>query len=347
MGAGPGTGAHVHRLAGVHPRRMRCERCSDSTVRGVPRVPLCSVQDQRERAGSPGTGTSPRSREENQAGPAPTSRSSERPHPSENGEKRLRCPSRRRRYLRRPLRSSPVPPCWAPWTAGRTRPSRWSAHLPVTARPCCWPTGRAGSRTPARGSTSTRTTTTRASYGVGVGRAVGVRRGGGVEPARPAGRAQDDGRSRLLHRPDRGAAQFPAPDLPHPGQRPPPAQRRGPARPGAPAAAPPEHAAARAVQPVRPRAADRAAACSKGGCARCGPSSWRFSPGETVDLAERCGLDLSQRQIAVLHERTAGWVAGIRLAAMPLRGHEDPDTFLAAFSGDEQPGRATTSRARS
>ena len=62
-----------------------------------------------------------------------------------------------------------------------------------------------------------------------------------------------------------------------------------------------------------------------------------FSPDETADLAERCGLDLSERQIAVLHQRTAGWVAGIRLAAMPLRGHEDPDAFLAAFSGDDGP----------
>jgi LuxR family transcriptional regulator, maltose regulon positive regulatory protein len=62
-----------------------------------------------------------------------------------------------------------------------------------------------------------------------------------------------------------------------------------------------------------------------------------FSADETAALAGLCGLDLSDRQIAVLHERTEGWVAGIRLAAMQLRGHRDPDTFLAAFSGDERP----------
>jgi LuxR family maltose regulon positive regulatory protein len=62
-----------------------------------------------------------------------------------------------------------------------------------------------------------------------------------------------------------------------------------------------------------------------------------FSPEETAALADRCGLHLTARQTAVLHSRTDGWVAGIRLAALPLRGHPSPDLFLAAFSGDERP----------
>ena len=62
-----------------------------------------------------------------------------------------------------------------------------------------------------------------------------------------------------------------------------------------------------------------------------------FSVEETAALAEHCGLELTGRQAAVLHARTDGWVAGIRLAALPLRGHPEPDRFLAAFSGDERP----------
>jgi LuxR family transcriptional regulator, maltose regulon positive regulatory protein len=62
-----------------------------------------------------------------------------------------------------------------------------------------------------------------------------------------------------------------------------------------------------------------------------------FSVDETATLARRCGLQLTDAQTGVLRERTAGWVAGIRLAAMPLRDHPDADRFLADFSGDHRP----------
>lgn len=64
----------------------------------------------------------------------------------------------------------------------------------------------------------------------------------------------------------------------------------------------------------------------------------RFSVGESAALVERSGLGLrlAPRQIELLHERTGGWVAGLRLAARSMRDHPDPDTFLAAFSGDER-----------
>ncbi len=63
----------------------------------------------------------------------------------------------------------------------------------------------------------------------------------------------------------------------------------------------------------------------------------RFSTDETATLAMRCGLRLTSDQTALLHARTDGWVAGIRLAALPLRDHPSPEEFLAAFSGDERP----------
>ena len=62
-----------------------------------------------------------------------------------------------------------------------------------------------------------------------------------------------------------------------------------------------------------------------------------FSPEETAALADLCGLRLTAEQNAVLHARTDGWAAGIRLAALPLREHPSPELFLAAFSGDERP----------
>ncbi|MEJ2862030.1 helix-turn-helix transcriptional regulator [Actinomycetospora flava] len=63
----------------------------------------------------------------------------------------------------------------------------------------------------------------------------------------------------------------------------------------------------------------------------------QFSPEESAALLAACGLDLTAAQVAVLHERTGGWVAGLRLAALSLRDHPDPDRFLAEFSGDERP----------
>jgi LuxR family maltose regulon positive regulatory protein len=63
----------------------------------------------------------------------------------------------------------------------------------------------------------------------------------------------------------------------------------------------------------------------------------RFSPDEAAALLDRCGLRLTPSQAALLHARTGGWAAGLRLAALPLRGHADPDAFLSAFSGDVHP----------
>ena len=40
--------------------------------------------------------------------------------------------------------------------------------------------------------------------------------------------------------------------------------------------------------------------------------------------------------LAVLHERSEGWAAGLRLAALSLAGHEDPERFAAEFSGSER-----------
>ncbi|MGZ4566151.1 MAG: LuxR C-terminal-related transcriptional regulator [Blastococcus sp.] len=61
----------------------------------------------------------------------------------------------------------------------------------------------------------------------------------------------------------------------------------------------------------------------------------RFSLDDTTALLHASGIDLSPAQVALLHARTEGWVAGLRLAALALRRSEDPDGFIAEFSGDE------------
>ena len=38
----------------------------------------------------------------------------------------------------------------------------------------------------------------------------------------------------------------------------------------------------------------------------------------------------------LLYERTEGWAAGLRLAAISLAHHPDPERFVAEFSGSER-----------
>jgi LuxR family maltose regulon positive regulatory protein len=63
----------------------------------------------------------------------------------------------------------------------------------------------------------------------------------------------------------------------------------------------------------------------------------RFSHDEAALLLERNRTRLSSEQIAVLLDRTGGWPAGLRLAALQLRNALDADAIIASFSGDERP----------
>jgi LuxR family transcriptional regulator, maltose regulon positive regulatory protein len=63
----------------------------------------------------------------------------------------------------------------------------------------------------------------------------------------------------------------------------------------------------------------------------------RFSAEESALLLEGYGIRLVAGHRAVLQERTGGWPAALRLAALRLRGDPDPDSFIASFSGDERP----------
>jgi LuxR family transcriptional regulator, maltose regulon positive regulatory protein len=62
----------------------------------------------------------------------------------------------------------------------------------------------------------------------------------------------------------------------------------------------------------------------------------RFSPAEARALFAAAGVQLSAPALALLVDRTEGWVAGLRLAALSLAGHPDPERFAAEFSGTER-----------
>jgi LuxR family transcriptional regulator, maltose regulon positive regulatory protein len=62
----------------------------------------------------------------------------------------------------------------------------------------------------------------------------------------------------------------------------------------------------------------------------------RFSLAEARELFAGSGVDLPEDAVAALHERTEGWAAGLRLAALSMAGHPDPGRFAAEFSGSER-----------
>jgi LuxR family maltose regulon positive regulatory protein len=62
----------------------------------------------------------------------------------------------------------------------------------------------------------------------------------------------------------------------------------------------------------------------------------RFSLTEARALIAATGAQLPEEALARLHDRTEGWVAGLRLVALSLAGHPDPSLFAAAFSGTDR-----------
>ncbi len=65
-------------------------------------------------------------------------------------------------------------------------------------------------------------------------------------------------------------------------------------------------------------------------------SSLRFTLEESTALFEAAGVQLSENAVGLLQRRTEGWAAGLRLAALSLAGHPDPERFAAEFSGSER-----------
>jgi LuxR family transcriptional regulator, maltose regulon positive regulatory protein len=62
----------------------------------------------------------------------------------------------------------------------------------------------------------------------------------------------------------------------------------------------------------------------------------RFTVDEARALFAAAGVQLPEGALAQVHQRTEGWAAGLRLAALSLAGHPDPGRFAAEFSGTER-----------
>jgi len=66
-------------------------------------------------------------------------------------------------------------------------------------------------------------------------------------------------------------------------------------------------------------------------------SDLRFTAQEAqAYLNDAMGLDLAVADIGVLETRTEGWIAALQLAALSLRGRDDPAAFIAGFAGDDR-----------
>jgi LuxR family transcriptional regulator, maltose regulon positive regulatory protein len=61
-----------------------------------------------------------------------------------------------------------------------------------------------------------------------------------------------------------------------------------------------------------------------------------FTAEEAGELLAAADVSVDAGDVARLHERTEGWAAGLRLAALSLARHEAPDRFVSEFSGSER-----------
>lgn len=59
----------------------------------------------------------------------------------------------------------------------------------------------------------------------------------------------------------------------------------------------------------------------------------RFSTEETAAFLQEMGIQLAPADVSMLESRTEGWIAGLQLAALSMRGRADLPAFIASFSG--------------
>lgn len=63
----------------------------------------------------------------------------------------------------------------------------------------------------------------------------------------------------------------------------------------------------------------------------------RFSEAEAAEFLQLAtNVKLTEKDVSVLNERTEGWIAGLQMAAISLRGREDAGKFVAAFAGSHR-----------
>src|SRR5262249_28289188 len=76
---------------------------------------------------------------------------------------------------------------------------------------------------------------------------------------------------------------------------------------------------------------------ARGQLAELRASDLRLTALETGAFLSRVmGVDVTAAQVARLDARTEGWLAGVQLAALSMRGRSDLDAFVAAFTGSHR-----------
>lgn len=65
-------------------------------------------------------------------------------------------------------------------------------------------------------------------------------------------------------------------------------------------------------------------------------SDLRFTTVEAEDLLRSLGLSVESDAVAALQEKTEGWIAGLKMAALSLQGRTDVNQFVQAFTGADR-----------
>jgi LuxR family transcriptional regulator, maltose regulon positive regulatory protein len=74
----------------------------------------------------------------------------------------------------------------------------------------------------------------------------------------------------------------------------------------------------------------------EGGLTEIRADDLRFTVAEARALFAAAGVELAEPTLEMLYQRTEGWAAGLRLAALSLARHPDPEWLVAEFSGTER-----------
>ncbi len=75
----------------------------------------------------------------------------------------------------------------------------------------------------------------------------------------------------------------------------------------------------------------------RGHCRELRAADLSFTNSETAEFLNRImKLNLSEKDIAALENRTEGWIAGLQMAAISLQGVQDMDGFIQSFTGSHR-----------
>lgn len=79
-----------------------------------------------------------------------------------------------------------------------------------------------------------------------------------------------------------------------------------------------------------------ARARARGALLELGIDDLRFTHAETAAFMQRCGATLTDADLILLDERAEGWIAGLKLLSLAMRGGMSADDALSALSGSQR-----------